>query len=367
MFIGLVVVHEFGHFVTARRNGIEVEEFGIFFPPRVWKKRVKSPKGDYDFTINALPLGGFVRLKGEHDSDKTPGSFGAAPLLAKVKVMTAGVAMNLVAAFLLLTLAALVGMPRLVDNQFTVASDTKITRQEVFVGYIDPDSPAGKAGLKVRDQIAAIGPADGTKQIIKSADKLPAVTESLAGQKVEIHYRRDGQPATALVTLRSAEEVEKSKDTDSPKGYLGIAPAEFTLQRSTWSAPVVAGGLIKQFTELTFQGLGSAIASLFRGDTQKAAENVAGPVGIFVILKDSSLLGFEFILIIIAVISLTLAIMNVLPIPALDGGRLFVMLLFRGIKKPLTKNTEELIHGTGFLLLMALFVLITIVDVKRFF
>lgn len=109
------------------------------------------------------------------------------------------------------------------------------------------------------------------------------------------------------------------------------------------------------------------MSNLFRGDTGKASEQVAGPVGIFVLLKDGSLLGYQFILMIIAIISLTLAIMNVLPIPALDGGRLFVTLLFRAVRKPLRPKVEEIIHGTGFALLMLLFILITVVDVKRFF
>jgi len=148
---------------------------------------------------------------------------------------------------------------------------------------------------------------------------------------------------------------------------LGISPAEYTLRRSTWSAPIVAGGLIKQFTELTFKGLGSAVANVFRGEGNKASEQVSGPVGIFFILKQGSLMGYQFILLIIAIISLTLAIMNVLPIPALDGGRLFVTLLYRAIRKPLTPRAEDLIHGTGFAALMLLFVLITVVDVKRFF
>lgn len=86
LFIGLIVVHEFGHFIVARRNGVEVEEFGIFFPPTLWRKKMK---GGYDFTINALPLGGFVKLKGEHDSDTQKGSFGAAKLPAKIKIMLA--------------------------------------------------------------------------------------------------------------------------------------------------------------------------------------------------------------------------------------------------------------------------------------
>src|SRR4051812_6435128 len=101
LFVGLVVIHEFGHFLVARRNGVDVEEFGIGFPPTAWSRKIKSKKGDFKFSINWLPLGGFVRLKGEHDADKAPGSFGAASLPAKVKIMAAGVAMNLLAAFVL--------------------------------------------------------------------------------------------------------------------------------------------------------------------------------------------------------------------------------------------------------------------------
>jgi regulator of sigma E protease len=168
-------------------------------------------------------------------------------------------------------------------------------------------------------------------------------------------------------TLRSPGEVEASQKSAQPKGYLGISPTEYTLRRSTWSAPIVAGGLIMQFTKLTFQALGNAVGSLLRGHAAVASSQVAGPVGVFVLIKDGSLLGYQFILMIIAVISLTLAIMNVLPIPALDGGRLFVTLLYRGLRRPLTKKIEDRIHGTGFALIMVLFVLITIVDIKRFF
>lgn len=366
LFVGLVVVHEFGHFIMARRNGVEVEEFGIGFPPRIWKKRIKSPKGDYDFTINALPLGGFVRLKGEHDSADNEGSFGAARLWAKIQIMIAGVAMNLFTAFALLTLLAVIGIPKLIDNQFTVDSDTKIVKQQVLIGYVEPDSPAAKGGIEARDQLLSIT-SKGQTKLIMSATELPDITKELAGQEVQLTVKRSGTEKYSFVQLRPTDEVEQSKKSGKPKGYLGISPAEYVVQRSTWSAPVVAGGLIKQFTIATFKGLGSALANLFRGNTGAASEQVAGPVGIFVLLKDGSLLGYEFVLMIIAIISLTLAIMNVLPIPALDGGRLFVTLIFRAIRKPLHKKTEEWIHGTGFALLMILFVLITIVDVKRFF
>lgn len=362
-FVGLVVLHEFGHFIVARRNGVEVEEFGIGFPPRA---KLLKKKGGTEYTLNWLPLGGFVKLKGEHDADHAHGAFGAASLLAKVKIMTAGVAMNLIAAFVLFTVVALVGMPQLVEDQFTVKRDTKVIRQELLAGYIEPDSPAKKGGLESRDRLVALG-ISGDEQPVGEPDDFPDLTKAYAGQSVSVVYERDGQRKNTMVQLRSKQEVEASKQTDSPKGYLGIAPSEFVMQRSTWSAPIVAAGLIKQFSVLTVSGLGSAISSLADGNTQKATEQVAGPVGIFVVLRDGSLLGYQFVLFIIAIISLTLAVMNILPIPALDGGRLFVTLLFRAIRRPLTQRTEDLIHGTGFGLLMVLFVLITVVDVKRFF
>lgn len=364
LFVGLVVVHEFGHYIAARRNGVEVEEFGIGFPPRIWSKKLKNKTL---FTLNLLPLGGFVRLKGEHDADTGKGSYGAASLLVKTKIMIAGVVMNLVTAVLLLTLLALLGLPKIIDDQFTVASDTKVIRNEVLVGYVDPDSPAAKAGVKERDQILAISTEEGTYIPVQEAGKLPDITEENAGQTIKLIVEQDGIAKELSVALRSTDEVEASKNTDKPKGYLGILPTEYTLRRSTWSAPIVGVGLVKQFTQATFVGLGRAVGGLLSGNTSKASEQVAGPVGIFVLIKDGSLLGYQFILMIVAVISLTLAIMNVLPIPALDGGRLFVTWLYRLMRRPLTQNTEEWIHGTGFALLMVLFVFITIVDVRRFF
>jgi regulator of sigma E protease len=364
LFVGLVVIHEFGHFIAARRNGVDVEEFGIGFPPRAWSRKTK--KG-FIFSLNWLPIGGFVKLKGESDADTGHGTFGAARAWPKAKIMLAGVVMNLVVAFGLLTALAWVGIPQLLDNQFTVKSDTTVARNDVLVGYVEPDSPAGKAGLEPRDELLAIGPKDDLQQI-KHANVLPELTEKYAGEKVTVRYiQKDGGERETTLTLRDKKTVEKSKKTDEPKGYLGISPTEFTLQRSTWSAPIVAAGLIGQFTVATFQGLGTAVAAIFQGDGGKAAEQVAGPVGIVVLLKDGSLLGFEFVLMIIAIISLTLAIMNVLPIPALDGGRLFMVLLSRLFGRRLSQEMEERIVGASFIFLLFLIILITIVDVRRFF
>lgn len=378
LFIGLVVVHEWGHFIVARRNGVDVEEFGIFFPPALYRRKTK---GGWDFTINALPLGGFVKLKGEHDSDTEKGTFGAASLWVKSKIMAAGVVMNLVTALVLFTILALIGMPKLVDNQFTVKSDTHLVSSKTLVGYIDKGSPAQKAGLQSEDQLTDIGLPGRSPIGVKSSEDLPKLTQRFAGKEVNIFYTRDGHQSKSTTTLLDKKTVEASKKTDNPKGYLGIIPNDYTIQRSTWSAPVVAVGFSAQVTALTFQGLGHALGGLGsliagavtgnstarqNGQTN-ASSQVSGPVGIFVILKDGSLLGYQFMLMIIAIISLTLAIMNILPIPALDGGRLWITLFSRAIKKPLSAKREEAINATGFLVLISLIILITIVDVHRFF
>jgi regulator of sigma E protease len=377
LFIGLVVVHEWGHFIMARRNGVKVEEFGIFFPPRLYSHKTK---GGWLFTINLLPLGGFVKLKGEHDSDTAKGSFGAASLAAKSKIMAAGVVMNFVVAIVLLMIVALIGMPQLVPNQFTVKSDTKVVRSEVITTYVDPGSPASRAGLKSTDVISSISAPGQKTALIGTPDQLKVATKHFAGQKVAVNYSRGGVQHTGTTTLLSNKVVEASQKTDNPKGQLGVVPAPYSLQRSTWSAPVVAIGLTGQFAVLTFQGVGHALAGLgsiiagsITGNTgarqhgQAAASAVSGPVGTYAILQLGSLLGYQFILMLIAIISLSLAVMNILPIPALDGGRLWLTLITRGIRKPLTAKLEERVNATGFALLLVLIIAITVVDVRRFF
>ncbi len=127
LFIVLIVVHELGHAIVARRNGVVVEEFGIGFPPRAWAKKLKN---GILFTLNWLPLGGFVKLKGESDDDRRKGSFGAASLWVKAKILFAGVAMNWLTAIVLFTGLALAGLPRILPNQFTVESDTQVISQK---------------------------------------------------------------------------------------------------------------------------------------------------------------------------------------------------------------------------------------------
>lgn len=384
LFTSLVIVHEWGHFFAARRNGVEIEEFGLGFPPRAWKRKLRS---GLTLSLNWLPIGGFVKLKGEHDGDKRRGSFGSASLGAKTKILLAGVTMNLIVAFLLLTILAFIGMPKLItadqfgQDQFTVKSDTKISKQETLAIYIEPNSPAQKAGLSNLDRIISIT-VNGQIRTINSPNDLKQATSDFAGRNVNLRFAHNGSEYLKTVQLRSLAEVKPTLNTDHQKGYLGVEPYSLEFSRSTWSAPIVAAGLTKQFTVLTFKGLGHAVAglgSLIAGATtgnrqarvngqDQATSQVGGPVAIFKILWGTGSVGYQYMLAIIAIISLTLALFNVLPIPALDGGRLLLILISRGIfKKPLSRMVEERIVATGMALLLTLTVLITIVDVKRFF
>jgi regulator of sigma E protease len=375
-FVLLVVAHEYGHFLVAKKKGVEVEEFGVGFPPKIFGR--KMGKGIFEgyYTVNLLPLGGFVRLKGEHDADKEKGAFRSVSTSAKLQIMLAGVLVNYLLAVALFTIVAWVGMPQLVPNQFSVKSNETISRSDVVSNFVDEGSPAASAGIVSGDIIKSIN-----NQSISTSQELIDAAKSNAGQEVTISFIHKGDTRQSETTLLSSQEVEASKQTDNPKGYLGVVPTEYKLATYTWAAPVVAVGSTVQFSWLTLKAIGSSLAALGKAfvnavtgdgtaakqEASKASENVSGPVGIFAILQQGTALGYQFILFVIALISLTLAIMNFLPIPALDGGRAFVMLVFRALKKPLTPKKEELIHATGFALIMILFVVITIVDIRRFY
>ena len=369
LLVVLVVVHELGHAIAARRNGVVVEEFGIGFPPKVWAKKLKN---GVLFKINALPLGGYVKMQGESDDASKPGDYGAANLWVKTKILLAGVLVNWVVAIIIFTGLALTGLPKVVDNQFTIKSDTTEVRRPVAVVQVGANTPAANAQLKKGDEIVRFA-----GQQVSEPKNLSDLTKQYRGKSVEIIYKRGNVEKTARVTLRA--------DNDSGSGYLGVSADQRTTYRSTWSAPIVGVALTGQLTKVTLQGLGDTLAKFAVGlvekvnpssSSQKAADQklgevssgVAGPLAILGILFPSAReAGISSLLFMTALISLALAIMNTLPIPALDGGRWFVTALFKVLKKPLTKDREEKIQGTGFMVLMGLIVLVTIGDVAKLF
>ena len=373
IFIGLIVLvilvtlHELGHAIVARRNGVGVEEFGIGFPPKAWGKKLKN--GTL-FTLNWLPLGGFVKLQGENDSASKKGDFGAATFWQKTKILLAGVVVNwVVAVLLLMGLAWTTGIPKILPDQFATTGDTTIVASPLKLGALVDGYPAEEAGLKPGDTITKFAGEE-----VKTAQDFITISKDNRGETVPITYERDGEVKTTEVALRDADSAT-----------FGASLGQQETIKATWSAPLVGAVTTAQFTWVTLQGLGDLVYNFFGGligqlnfsadgrenateQLNKAGASVAGPVGILgTIFPAASEAGPQQVVFLAAIISLTLAVMNALPIPALDGGRWFVMALFRIMKKPLTKEKEEQIHGTGFLVLMVLIVIITVADDAKLF
>lgn len=373
ILVFLVVIHELGHGIVARRNGVVVEEFGIGFPPKAWAKKVKQSilGRDVSYSLNWLPLGGFVKLQGEHDAANGKGDYGAATYWQKTKILLAGVLMNWVAAVVIFTVLALVGLPKILPNQFSVPVDTVTSAEPLTIGSVEKGSPAQKAGLKTGDNLLLVGSSE-----VQSPTELSDATKANKGKHTTVTYSRGDREYTVPVTLRA----ENSAD----KGFLGVRTSQRLSEiRATWSAPIVGVVTTVQLTGETFASLGKLVTSLAQGIASRftsdesarksgdaalayASGSVSGPVGILgVIFPQMQQAGIKPLLLLTGIISLSLAVMNVLPIPALDGGRWFTMTVFKLLKKPLSKEREEKIQTVGFTVLMGLVVLVTIADVSK--
>ncbi len=395
----LVTGHEFGHFIAARRNGVTVEEFGICFPPRAlaWRKvngkwrRLKKSEWDNPpgegliFSLNWLPIGGFCQMKGESDADRRKGSFGAASFWGKTKILFAGVAMNWLMAFVILTILAWIGMPHFLEGQFEIPEDTEVVvTTPVTVGEIVEESPAAKAGLQKGDivrQMRFLGCEDGAcdapkgeRAIISVPDDLLAFDAKYAGQTVYMTYDREGNTSTTEIVLNSS-------DADY---ILGAGISGNAVYRSSWSAPIVGFGTMVQITGETFKGVGQLLWNLVSGVVQQlnffdqgaresgaqavkaAGDSVSGPVGIIGVLFPNMMSsGIGNLLFFTALISISLACMNVLPIPALDGGRWLLILIYKLRKKKLTKEKEEKIVSRAFMVLLIIVAVVTVIDIMR--
>ncbi len=349
IFGSLVFVHELGHFVAARLNGVEVDEFGFGFPPRLVGKKV----GKTIYSINWLPLGGFVRMRGEDQSDTSPGSFGGARILAKTRILLAGVGMNVLMAYVLLLWLCATGLPAALSGDFKLPAASFSSPKQVMVVQVSLGSPAAQAGLGKGDIVAS---ANG--QTLVSEDDLVDFTKAHAGQTVRLDVRHGGAERTLDVRLRGEEDGRTS-------GYLGVTPFQTYTIGFGWRSVWVAASLLGQMIWATLAGFVGAIAALVGHKTAGPAVAVTGPVGIVVLLSNILYLGARYILFFMATISVSLAVINVLPIPALDGGRLFLIWLGKIRRKPISPELEARIHTVGFAALLLLMVVITVLDVRR--
>jgi regulator of sigma E protease len=337
----LVVVHEIGHFVVARMARVRVLEFGLGFPPRA---RVLRSQGETLYTLNWLPIGGFVRLEGEDGESDDPRSFVRAPLPAKLAILVAGVIMNLVLAFLIFWLVAWLANP-------TVGLEVR---------EVQADSPAAAAGILVGDRIVSI---DGAPfDYFGGTGGAPGDTlRDHAGQTVTLGVvHADGTQGEISATLRPLEQITVAK------GALGIGfAAALTgdyVQRSPLEAARVAVVRTGQALTLIWNGLGQLADSIINRPTEPPP--VTGPIGIASQVGDVFWqLGPVFTLYLAGILSANLALVNILPFPPLDGGRIAVLLLKRVAGERVSVRAERLTYLVGFACLMAFLAWITYFDI----
>lgn len=341
----LVLMHEWGHFISARRLGVEVEEFGLGFPPRVfsWKR-----KGIL-YSINLIPIGGFVKIRGEDGRDDDPHSFASQATWKKSLIVSAGVLMNILLAIVLLSVSFYIGIPQILDKDYDLS---KVSQHSVIIAQVLDSGPAQQAGLEINDKVLTI---DG--EPIKSARQVY--------QKVEESKDRD-------ITL-GVERNREIKDytlrpqiiTPDRPPLLGIAVSDigvidYNLGQS------IGQGVKNTFimVGLIFQALYNLVTNLIR--TGQLDAGLAGPVGVAVITGQIVKLGFLHTLQFMAILSINLAVLNILPIPALDGGRLLFILLEKIRGRKLNVRVEGWIHNSGFVLLILLIIFITFRDIGRY-
>jgi regulator of sigma E protease len=355
----LVLIHELGHFVMARLAGIRVLEFGVGFPPRA---KILRSRGETLYTLNWLPIGGFVKLEGEDgDDDDDPRSFARARLPVKVIVLVAGVAMNLLLSLVIFTSIAWLAAPVV----------------GITIPKVEPGSPAEAAGLKANDAIISV---NGIRHDIFGLADNNVITDlaSRVGQTVTLQIvHPGGVRADVPVTLRTAAEM-KDPDGDGPlpaKGALGIStvdpkigwpsffPGEY-LQRDLPTAISVGANATTSWFGVILSGLGDLASQAVTNPT--AAPPVAGPIGIATQIADVFFgAGLVMTIYVAGILSANLALVNILPFPPLDGGRVLMILLKRVFGTRISLRAEQMTYFVGFVFLFAFLIWVSGFDIVR--
>lgn len=343
----IVLVHEFGHYITARKLGMGIEEAGIGFPPRAWAKKAKN---GIIYSINWLPLGGFVKIKGEDGEDPNdPDSFANKKPWKRAIVLSAGVFMNFMLCVVLFTIGFAIGLPQAVDQAALANGNVKDYKVQV-VSVLD-DKPAGKAGIELGDTLLAVD-----DQEVKGVNNLMDYTSDKVGQTLTYKVGRGDE-----VLEKDIEVV----DIGEGRGGVGIGLVETGIVSYPLHLAIVNGfKLTGVLTKEILWAFGGIVKNLVVG--QPVGVQVSGPVGIAVLTGQVAQLGFIYILQFTALLSLNLAIINFLPFPALDGGRLVFLGIEKIRNKPVSRNIEAMFHMVGFALLMLLIIIVTFQDVLRY-
>ena len=346
----LVFVHEFGHFITAKKSGVNVEEFGFGFPPRIFGIK----KGETLYSINWIPLGGFVKIKGEDGEKRSePDSFGFQPFWKKGLILSAGVLMNIFLAFIIISLSFMLGMPTALDEQDL--SRFKVSDLKIQITDVVDQSPAQAAGLKAGYQIVSVN-----QKNFQTVEQLQNYVFDHPDEDLSIGYldnKNQLQKTIARPTLLNSESPDKK--------VLGVNLVQMGMVKfgfwESWYRGLLGTFNMLIAIILAFYNL---FKNLFIG--QGLSADVAGPVGLAALTGQMVGLGFGYVLRFTAILSLNLAVLNFLPFPALDGGRFVGVLVEKIRRKPNNQKVEAIIHSFGFSLLMVAFVLITYRDVAKY-
>lgn len=378
----LVLSHEWGHFFVARKNKIKVDEFGFGFPPRlvgvqrllkkdsvgtVLYKKWKIVWGGKDpvyteeeqkyipgtlYSINIIPLGGFVKIKGENAADEgasDPDSFASKKAWQKAAVLLAGVGMNVLVAMLLISIGFMVGLPQNVAGLKDVSG---VRDRKLQILQILPQKPAEAAGLKVEDEIIGVGQIQHPR-----FDEFQEYVNEHRAENIKITVKRGNDIITG--------DIKPIIYEDTKKAGIGVGLAEFGTVSYPWYKALYQGFLATFiYLKEIFVGFYTLLHSLFTG--KGAGGAVSGPVGVAVMTGQVARMGFVYLLQFMALLSLNLAVLNVLPIPALDGGRLLFVVIAKIMRRPVTPKVEQITHSVGFALLMLLVLLVTIKDIGGF-
>lgn len=349
ILIILVLIHELGHFIAAKKNGVLVEEFGFGFPPRIFGKKF----GETLYSINLIPLGGFVKLYGEeyHEGEKKKSDKKTIPAhrafvnktpFQKTIIITAGVVMNFCLGWLLLSILFTQGVP---------APDG------VYIASVQKDTPASEAGLMIGDKLVSISH-DKQNVIIQASDDLIKSTKTFADQETELIVDREGELITVNIVPRS--------NPPAGQGSFGIViEQKIKMQHYPWyTAPY--HGLIESLSMI--KTIAVEILKIPAQLITKQSTDVqfTGPIGIAKIVGEARKFGIVALMQITAILSLNLAVINILPFPALDGGRQ-VFIFYEWITgKKTNQNFEHYLNLIGIILLLVLSAVITIFDIQKY-
>ena len=353
VIVALIVVHEFGHFVAAKWTGMRVDEFGLGYPPRAM---VIGKMGETEYTLNWLPFGGFVKIYGEEGVGEGSRAFSAKSRLAQALVLVAGVAMNLLFAYVLITGALVAGTPRaLSDEELLVAKDATL-----MVANVLPNSPAALAGLSPGDTILTASAGNKTF----SGANPEAFTAFISGGKGATDVLLTVQHEDGRMSISTARPEVGIVPSDPSRAALGVEVAPVGVIPLSFGAALKEGAkLTWGTTVLTAQGLWHFFKGVFTFSADFS--QVAGPVGIANVVGHASTQGAGYLFSLMAIISINLALINLIPVPALDGGRLLFVIVEGVTRRRIKPTIARSINAIGFLFLILLMLVITTHDVLR--